>query len=498
MKKIIYLILNLVVCSSYFGQSISDFIDAKLYSLCENAKQVIWIEDGICNTDPWTLVFEDNFEGSKLDESKWSIQLWGQGALVGDKFQEYNTLENCEVSNGTLKIWAKCDTIDTLAVFWEKPETIMRDGFPNRRQYNFTSSNIWTKYQYKYGKYEIRCKIPKGKGFWPAFWVFGGNEWNEIDVFEFWENNSFDHNMTVHYNGQSCLTDYSGPDFSQDFHTFTMYWTPYLILWYVDGEPKRITPKFYSLLGQPLDCNSINAYGHYMMNEIFPTDPMNIIANLAISSAEWQPDNCNDFPQSLEIDYIRYYKQIPCAGEIVVNDANTLNLNSGEYNIIVGTTVYIDANLVLLPGQQLEIVARDSVVIDSAFFAPVGTNLIIHNNTGLCQSSWLPTQDVVSEKQTDSFFPAKVFENSVSNEYHINSMPYPNTNIVSIEFENTQSNDYAVQLLDQMGRIVFQAQSNESENNIEFNTSRLVQGNYLLEIYNTRTKNKYVNKIIIN
>lgn len=486
--------------SNYYGQGISDFIDQKLYGLCENAIQVVLTEDGICNSDPWTMLFEDNFDGDKLDESKWTIQIWSQGALTNASNQEYNSLENCEVSNGTLKIWAKCDTIDTLAVFWEKPETIMSDGLPNRRQYNFTSSNIWTKYQYKYGKYEIRCKIPKGKGFWPAFWTFGGNEWNEIDVFEFWENNSKDHNMTIHYNGESCLTDYSGPDFSQDFHTFTMYWTPYLILWYVDGEPKRITPKFYSLLGQPIDCAGINEFGHYMMNEVFPTDPMNIIANLAISSGQWQPDNCNDFPQSLEIDYIRYYKQIPCAGEIVVNDASTLNLNSGEYNIIVGTTVYISADLVLQPGQQLEIVARDSVVIDSAFFAPVGTNLIIHNNTGVCQGSWLPQNDDigVSEKQSEFFTLGNKTENSVSDEYNINSMPYPNADIISIEFKNTESNKYVVQLIDQTGRMIFQAQSNETENSIEFNTSRLMQGNYLLEIYNTGTKNKYVNKIIIN
>lgn len=59
-----------------------------------------------CDYRPWILLFEDNFNGETLDLSRWEIQEWAQGALYGNggKTQEYNSIENAIVSNGTLKI----------------------------------------------------------------------------------------------------------------------------------------------------------------------------------------------------------------------------------------------------------------------------------------------------------------------------------------------------------------------------------------------------------
>jgi beta-glucanase (GH16 family) len=138
--------------------------------------------------------------------------------------------------------------------------------------------------------------------------IGSGDVNNEIDVFEFWNNSTNDHNLTVHYNGQMCLTDYNGPDYSQVFHTYTVIWNNYKIEWYVDGDLKRRSTKFYTILGQPVDCNGIQAYSHYIMDKVFPLDPMNIIVNLALQTGTYAPDNSTPFPSSLEIDYIRYYK----------------------------------------------------------------------------------------------------------------------------------------------------------------------------------------------
>lgn len=235
-------------------------------------------EDGECSSGDYVLVFEDEFDGNTLDENLWQIQPWGQGALQGKPNQEYNTLENITVSNGILRITAKNETVLRRAISYHPDTHILDDGIQNLRYYDYTSSNIWTKKKFSHGIFEIRCKLPKGKGFFPAFWTFGGPGWNEIDVFEFWNEKTLGqydpnklskvHNMNNHYNpvadGTSinCSTDYLGPDFSESYHTFSVEWTPYSLKWYVDGELKRTSALFYTLIGQTVGCNSINASQH--------------------------------------------------------------------------------------------------------------------------------------------------------------------------------------------------------------------------------------------
>ncbi len=73
MKKLTFIIL--MICSS------------RIYAqrICER-KQVVPIETfNQCNSNPWVLVFEDNFNGNTLDLSTWGIQEWGLGALYGNR-----------------------------------------------------------------------------------------------------------------------------------------------------------------------------------------------------------------------------------------------------------------------------------------------------------------------------------------------------------------------------------------------------------------------------
>ncbi len=95
--------------------------------------------------------------------------------------------------------------------------------------------------------------------------MFGGDPvYNEIDVFEFWnEKNIFGnydptkstkvHNMNIHFdyygNGSksSCATYYDGVDFSQDFHVFTLIWERDKIQWFVDGSIKRTDYRYYTI-----------------------------------------------------------------------------------------------------------------------------------------------------------------------------------------------------------------------------------------------------------
>lgn len=290
--------------------------------ICEGQK-VMLIENGKCDSNPWVLKFEDNFNGDSLDFSKWDIPYQGviRDYVHKNEKQWYantgNTpvlhySNNIEVSNGTLKLIARKENSPIMGSYinWSANPPITYSS-----TFEFTSAEINSKEDFGYGKYEIRCKVPDGRGFWSAFWLYGegiGNRNNEIDVFEFWKNSSKDHNMTVHYEGNMCHSDYNGSDFSKDFHTFTVIWDNYKIEWYVDGELKRRSTKFYTLLGQPVDCNSARAFQPYILNKVHPKDNMKIIANLALeNNGKYSPDGTTQFPGVLEIDYIRYYSKTP-------------------------------------------------------------------------------------------------------------------------------------------------------------------------------------------
>lgn len=319
---------NFFVCILFFGKYTITFSQ-----IC-SAQKVIVINDGLCENGSWELVFEDDFNGNSLDITKWEIQGWAQGPLIDAAAQEYNSLDNIIVANGKLSIIAKKETVLRKAVSWKNEDDILDDGYPNLRTYFYTSSNILTKTPFGYGKYEIRCKIPKGKGFWPAFWTFSGPIWNEIDIFEFWneencigqydssklsKNPHFNSHYDYNGNGisENCGSDvfgscdnWNGPDYSEDFHTFSMIWNNYTIEWYIDGELKRRTTKFTNLLGQPVNCSSLIANQYYLLNHSFPQQKLqHIIVNLAIQAREGGPDENTPFPSAFEIDYIRYYKQ---------------------------------------------------------------------------------------------------------------------------------------------------------------------------------------------
>ncbi len=348
-------------------------------TICEGKTVVPVTTFNQCDNNPWVLVFEDNFEGNNLDLSTWELQPWGEGALYGNNgaSQEYNTLNNIEVSNGTLKIVTKKETIIRRAISWKPDNEILEDGLPNLRTYKYTSSNIWTKNIFTYGKFEARIKIPKGKGFWPAYWTFSGNPWNEIDVFEFWNENNIQnnydpsklskvHHMTAHYdydndgNTNMCGTKYTGTDFSQDFHIFTLVWEGNKIEWYVDGQLKRTDYKYYTMLGQSTGC-TINAWTQYIMNKIYPKDPMAIILNLAIQHGydvygnNKSPDNSTPFPSQMEVDWVKYYSKHPyqniyISGPSIVcaSNSSTFTLNNVPPNSTIFWTK--SSNIMQLSG----------------------------------------------------------------------------------------------------------------------------------------------------
>jgi hypothetical protein len=173
----------------------------------------------------WDLVFEDNFDGQALNESKWNcedntprrdgwwekeaVSLDGQGSLVMTTYEEDGRfIDGCITSKG-------------LTGLMEKP-----NGF-----------------------YTIRLKLHREQGHWPAFWMMagdvcsignGGIDGAEIDIFE---KPTLDNmvQQTIHWDcydpqyHQSSARKVFLKGVMEGWHTFSLLWTPEKYTYFVDG-----------------------------------------------------------------------------------------------------------------------------------------------------------------------------------------------------------------------------------------------------------------------
>ena len=242
----------------------------------------------------YILVFEDNFDTPILDPYKWKIQPWGQGALEGDPIQEYNSLNNISISSGICHITAKKETVVKRALSYCPSQCVpcnteqdvdnchMKDGQPNLRTYNYTSSNIWTTHRFFHGKYEIKCKLPFDKGFWPAFWLYGdgASRANEIDIFDNYKGSMETVTATWHdFDGDGktygCNNTYNnldlptGYDFTK-WHTYTCFFENDRIIWQIDNNTIRTMYRYANLSNEIVYCGDDIAQGEYYQQKSFP------------------------------------------------------------------------------------------------------------------------------------------------------------------------------------------------------------------------------------
>ncbi len=128
------------------------------------------------NKTGWNLVWSDEFNYTGLpDSTKWDYDVGGSG--WGNNEAQYYTFKrdsNSRVENGNLIIEAR-------------REIAGNNYFTSARLLSTNTGN-WT-----YGRFEVRAKIPKGKGTWPAIWMlptnwtYGNGGWpdnGEIDIME--------------------------------------------------------------------------------------------------------------------------------------------------------------------------------------------------------------------------------------------------------------------------------------------------------------------------
>lgn len=319
---------------------------------CDGASLVVPLLDtNFCNNSDWNLMFEDDFDGDSLD-----LSIWRNPSRVGSsegEYSHYSTLDNVVLEDGIAKLFVKKERVYKKAISWKDSAEILSDGSPNLRWYNYTVANIRTYQTFRYGYFEASCKVPGGNGFWPAMWMYGAGAENnfdpntvsnEIDVFEFWKNDTRNHNMNIHVGDEACLTDYDGPDFSKSFHTFTMIWEPYKIEWYVDGELKKTYPRFYQM-GKYVGCR-LNAWQTYEQAP-FPVNPMLIYLSSGIESKnDYHPDASSMLPSALEIDWVRFYSREGLLN-LVQDNTFTANIHPNPTSGNIQVDIYSATPLIL-------------------------------------------------------------------------------------------------------------------------------------------------------
>ncbi|MEC0331762.1 glycoside hydrolase family 16 protein [Paenibacillus macerans] len=256
------------------------------------------------------LIWQDEFSENKLDTSKWNYELgyylnddpgtWGWGNA---ELQHYtNSTQNVFIQDGKLNIRAL-----------NEPKSFPQD--PSRyAQYSSGKINTKDHFSLKYGRVDFRAKLPAGNGIWPAFWmlpqdnVYGS--WaasGEIDVMEARGRLPGTSSGAIHFGGQWPANTHvsgeyhfpEGQTIANDFHVYSVVWEEDSIKWYVDGKFffKANRDQWYSAAAP----NNPNA----------PFDqPFYLIMNLAIGGNfdGGVTPNPGDIPATLQVDYVRVYK----------------------------------------------------------------------------------------------------------------------------------------------------------------------------------------------
>ncbi len=271
----------------------------------------------------WELVWSDEFDGAELDESKWGWEqnCWGGG---NQELQCYtNRAENTYLSDGMLHIRAVQEDFTGLdgSADWENADELGTATLP------YTSGRIRSKDKgdWRYGRFEVRAKLPFGQGLWPAIWMlptdskYGG--WaasGEIDIMEainlktvFTPDNNAVHG-TLHFGAEWPSNVNSGTFVqlfdehpSDAFRVYAIEWEEGEIRWFVDDMhyATQTADGWYSQITTEGGTTEV-IEGSAPFDQRF-----HLLLNVAVGGT-WPgpPDDATVFPQEMVVDYVRVYE----------------------------------------------------------------------------------------------------------------------------------------------------------------------------------------------
>lgn len=250
----------------------------------------------------WRLVWSDEFDYTGLpNKSKWDYE---HGFVRNRELQYYTRArrENAWVADGVLTITARKERLANPRYRPDSPD------WRRARQFaEYSSAAIITRHKsnWKYGRIEVRAKLPKGKGMWPAIWMLGANRdetgWpgcGEIDIMEFIGKDPDTIYGTVHFrmNGKhrsdGGRIDDRAP--SDDFHVYAIEWDAKQIEFFFDDK----------------------CYHNFEIDQagVGPENPFRqpyyLLINLALGGSWGGPVDDEFLPQEYLIDYVRVHEGV--------------------------------------------------------------------------------------------------------------------------------------------------------------------------------------------
>ena len=237
----------------------------------------------------YRLVWADEFDVAGVpDATRWAYDTdrnrlgWYNNEL---QYYSASRLENSVVSSGHLRITARLESLNTAADWGGQ---------------RYTSARLVTrgKAAWTYGFFEVRARLPCGRGTWPAIWTLGsGGVWpddGEIDIMEQVGSNPSRVFGTVHTlqsGGPGTGAAVQVPDACTAFHNYQMHWTADAIAIGVDGvEYYRYANPRAGKVTWPFDA------------------PQYLLLNIAIGGILGGSVDDTIFPVTMEIDHVRVYQ----------------------------------------------------------------------------------------------------------------------------------------------------------------------------------------------
>lgn len=242
----------------------------------------------------WSPSFEESFDKLSLrnaanPDGLWHTRyIWDRNVIINNEQQFYvdpneHGHSPFSIDNGVLSIEAT-------------PTPRALRGIVEGQPYVSGVLTTEKSFSQKYGRFDVRAKVPSGQGLWSAFWLLPSFEqWPdgvavlpEIDVMEHLGHDTNTYHTTLHTNQTGPLTSHPydhtiETDLTAAFHVYSVVWTPQYVNWYLDNEFKARHPT-------PKDF----------------TKPVHFLLNLAVGG-NWpgSPDGTTEFPAKFKIDFVK-------------------------------------------------------------------------------------------------------------------------------------------------------------------------------------------------
>lgn len=353
------------------SQIICDLPDNDTYNWCSGSK--------------YTKIFEDNFEGDKLNEDYWGYGYpWGREVDNSDK--AWALKRNVEVSNGTLKLKTQAEAGLITDI----------DGSTFNGK-SYTSSSIFSQLKYGYGKYEIKAKVPPSIGVNPAYWLNDGDL--EIDGFEFFYMNRSDAPfMSVYSNKNNDSYPYACSGYSTtanvaprknriaqsiakkshagggstlmntlpnladgNWYIFSVVYDQNYITWWIETEDRQqhwlytlpnVYQSGYALNNNNLNCSCTGC--NVVVNPGFPDnfngETVFLMGNGPTQSKDWVTgmDKQNGPPwgtvSTMEIDWVKIYVPDDCWNDATEGSGHFKSVDHFNSNHFTGNNVTLGGN----------------------------------------------------------------------------------------------------------------------------------------------------------